>query len=277
MRHLGVGCLCILVGSAAAVGETIVVPNFSFESPPVVRDEMNPFGALPFIDDWDETAVGPADEMDQNTGVFINTDPGSPDHITNLDLDRAAFLSSLIGNDVRQELTDTFEVGRSYQLTVAVGTSFTFPVDATEELEIALFYFDGGVEQVVASANVSGAAAGITTLTDVVVNAAVVASGDPWAGQPLGVLIRPSITDPDDTMGEGFWNVDFVRLEASDPVLAGDVDCNGIVDASDASAMADVLVGTDLDPCHVAAADIDGGVSPDAGDIQALIDILILP
>jgi hypothetical protein len=245
--------------------------------PPVVRDEMNPFGALPFIDDWDETAVGLADENDQNTGVFINTEPREPDHITNAHLDRLAFISSLIGNDVRQELTDTFTVGTSYELTVAVGTSATFGVGATEELEIALFYFDGGVEQVVASTHVAGSEVGTTVLVDVVVELPVVSGGDAWANLPIGVLIRPSVTDPDDAAGEGFWNADHVRLEAVVPTPLGDVNCDGMVNVADAQALADVLVEADTDPCHVAAADVSGDAQLTGHDVQSLVDVLTMP
>jgi hypothetical protein len=207
--------LLISVISATASGEPIAVPNFSFESPPVERDDKNPFGALPFIDDWDETAVGPGDEDHQNTGVFINTDVGEPDHIINPHLDRLGFISSLIGNAVRQELTQSFEAGRAYTLTVAVGTSMMFGVGATERLEVALFYFQGGVEQVISSTFVAGSEVSATSLIDVMVAMPTVNPGDAWAGLPIGVLIRPDETDADDTQGEGFWNVDHVRLEAS--------------------------------------------------------------
>lgn len=201
--------------SALVLGDPIPVPNFSFESPPVVRDEKNPFGALPFLDDWDETAIGLTDEFDQNTGVFLNTDPPSPDRITNAHLERLAFISSLIGNDLRQELVQKFEPGRSYTLTVGVAHSLNFPVGATEGLEVALFYFDGGSEQVIASSTVTGSGASNTALTDVVVNLSEVSMTDPWADKPIGILIRPAVNDPDDGDGEGFWDADNVRLDAT--------------------------------------------------------------
>ncbi len=224
--------LLSLAVSAAAAAETINVPNFSFELPPVTRDEQNPFGALPYIDDWDETAIGPADEFDQNTGVFLNTDPQSPDHITNAHLDRLAFVSSLIGNDLRQELADNFEPGRHYRLTVAVATSSYFGVGADEELEVGLFYFDGGVEQTIASSFVAGSEVNATSLIDVSIVTPLVTVNDAWANQPIGILIRPSIADPDDTEGEGFWDVDYVRLKAFEP-LVGDFDIDGDVDLED--------------------------------------------
>ena len=211
--------IVLLTISASAAGEAITVPNFSFELPPVVRDEQNPFGALPFLDDWDETAVGLADEFDQNTGVFLNTDPQSPDHITNPHLDRLAFVSSLVGNDLRQALTSNFAYGLSYQFTVAVGTSLTFPVGLTEELEVALFYFNGGVEQIIGSTFVSGSEVNATSLIDVTVSIPAVLQNNAWVNQPIGVLVRPVVDDPNDADGEGFWNVDHARLEAIDAQL----------------------------------------------------------
>lgn len=216
MANHRLGLMFVLILAATSFAASIPVPNFSFEAPPVTRDEKNPFGALPFLDDWDETAVGLVDEGDQNTGVFLNTDVGEPDHITNLHLDRLGFISSLIGNDLRQELSDTFLPGHSYTLTVAVGTSFTFGVGATEQLEVALFYFDSSVEQVIVSSFISGSEVNANSLVDVTVKLPYVAAADVFANQQIGVLIRPSTTDPDDGDGEGFWNVDHVRLERSD-------------------------------------------------------------
>lgn len=220
MFALKKSALSLLMLSVVAAADPIAIPNFSFEMPPVVRDEQNPFGALPFIDDWDETMVGPDDEFDQNTGNFLNTDPGNPDHITNSDSDRLAFLSSLIGNAIRQNLAATYQVGEGYKFTVAVGKSFTFPVGASEQLQVALFHVNGGSEQIIASTLVSGSDVGTTMLSDISVTLQNVAPGDPWAGQPIGVMVRPSVTDSNDNDGEGFWNVDFARLERTSSVPA---------------------------------------------------------
>jgi hypothetical protein len=206
--------------SVPAFAGTVFVPNASFEMPPVEINRKNPFGALPFIDVWDETDIGPGDEMDQNTGVFRNVPPRSAGHIENAHLDRLAFISSLIGNDIRQALPVNFVPGEAYSLTVGVATSLTFPVGSSEQLEIALFYFDGGSEQIVASTFVSGSQVSSTSLVDATVNLPAVDPGDPWAGEPVGILIRPAITDPDDRTGEGFWDVDNVRLDGPAAVPA---------------------------------------------------------
>lgn len=237
-KSLSILVLC----SATTFADPIAIPNFSFENPPVTRDGLNPFGALPFIEEWDETRVGSFDELDQDTGNFINTDPGEPDHITNLHLARAAFVSTLTGNAVRQELPDTYFIGRRYMFTIAVGKSFTFPAGDTEPLEIALFYFDRDNERIIASTLVSGASVGTTEVTDFTVTSAIVAEDDLWEGQQIGVLVRPSITDPDDDEGEGFWNLDNARLTEFPPLTA-DADGDGDVDLSDAAMVQNCLTG----------------------------------
>jgi len=271
MRHAGLSLL--LFASTAAAAEPIDVPNFSFEAPPVTRDAENPFGALPWIDDWDETAIGPDDEMDQNTGVFLNTGPLDPTYIANAHLDRLAFISSLVGNDLRQELTAAFAPGRHYRLTVGVCKSLYFAVGADEELEIALFYFDGGVEHVVASSFVAGSQVGSNLLLDVTTITRVVDVNDPWASRPIGILIRPRVDDPDDTTGEGFWDADNVRLESFPPPV-GDLDGDGDVDRSDLDAFNSCVTGPEvrtLTPeCEKADLDKDGDADQsDFGLLQA--------
>lgn len=232
MRSRVRSLLICLLYSATTVADPIAIPNFSFENPPVTRDGLNPFGALPYIQDWDETRVGLADELDQDTGNFINTNPDQPDHITNLHLVRAAFVSSLTGNTVRQELSQDYLVDRVYSFTIAVGKSYTFPAGDTEQLEVALFYFDRGTERIIASTLVSGVEVSATEVTDFTVTSAIVEAGDLWTGQPIGVLVRPSTTDPDDEEGEGFWNLDYARLVESPPPNA-DGDGDGDVDLQD--------------------------------------------
>lgn len=215
-----IGPLCLVMALALCLrADPIPIPNYSFELPTVSRNVKNPFGALPLIADWDENGIGSGDELNQNTGVFLNTDVGEPDHISNADQRQMAFLSTLIGNAIRQALLDEFVPGRSYTLTASVATSLTFPAGAAEELEIALVYFAGGGEHVIASTFVSGSQVNPNTLIDVSITAPAVQPDDPWSGLPIGILIRPSIADPDDEEGEGFWDVDNVRLKVDPPLF----------------------------------------------------------
>jgi len=56
--------------------------------------------------------------------------------------------------------------------------------------------------------------------------------------------------------------------------VAGDVDCNGVLDMNDSAALVNVLLGMDTDPCHMAAADLNGSGGTDGEDIQMFVDLL---
>ena len=59
--------------------------------------------------------------------------------------------------------------------------------------------------------------------------------------------------------------------------VAGDVDCNGVLDMNDSAALVGVLLGMDTHPCHTAAADMNGDGLADGGDISVLVTLLIGP
>lgn len=59
--------------------------------------------------------------------------------------------------------------------------------------------------------------------------------------------------------------------------LTGDVNCDGVVDATDAQALADVLVGLDTDPCHIAQADVSGNSTVDGEDIAPFVGAVFNP
>lgn len=226
-----------LLSSITAAADPIAIPNFSFEEPTVRRGKDNPLGALPNIADWDERDVGVTlfDEAHVDTGVFVNPPSGEPDRISNMHLMQAAFVSSLMGNTVRQELPEPFLPGNRYTFTVAVGTSYTYPVGATEQLQVALFYYVGNTEQIIASTFVAGAEVNPNLVLDFSVTSPVVEESNPWAHEPIGILVRPFITDPDDEDGEGFWNVDYARLNEILPPDP-DSDEDGDVDLADFAA-----------------------------------------
>lgn len=267
----------VLIVTAGVRAEPIAIPNYSFELPPVDRNGNNPFGALPYIDSWDENDPGLLDELNQNTGVFLNTADGEPDHIVNADQLRLAFISTLIGNAVRQELDAVYEVDAAYTFTIAVGTSYTFPAGAAEELDVALYYLDGDNEIIIASTTVTGAQVEPTSVFDFSVSIPPVQAGDPWAGSQIGLLVQPSPTDPDDTVDEGFWNLDNARLDRVVSTCTGDLDGDGHVDLFDIALVLDGSFGSLDNPQPERAGssctgDLDGDGDVDLDDIILILN-----
>jgi len=188
------------------------VPNGSFEAPYLEMEE--PF-ATASISDWQKAPVpqwwlgtGYTEQDWLNTcGVFVSV-PFSP--LSNLDGRQAAFLFSPPGCELYQDLTATFEVGQSYQLTVAVqggGYGMMYGVP----MEIRLYYRDGnnritvGAEEII-NTNTSGS---MSVLTDYQLDIPAVTAGDGWAGKNIGVQL---ISTADFTNMGGFWDIDNVRL-----------------------------------------------------------------
>jgi len=266
-----------LIVTAGVRAEPVEIPNYSFELPPVDRNGNNPFGALPYIDSWDENEPGLLDELNQNTGVFLNTADGELDHIVNADQLRLAFISTLIGNAVRQELAAVYEVDAAYTFTIAVGTSYMYPAGETEALDVAFYYVAGNDEIIIASTTVTGAQVEPTSLVDFSVSIPPVQAGDPWAGRPIGILVQPSPTDPDDTIGEGFWNLDNARLDRVASTCTGDLDGDGHVDLFDIALVLDGSFGSLDNPQperagSSCAGDLDGDGDVDLDDILLMLD-----
>lgn len=215
---------------AGSSGQTIPVPNGSFESP--ATDFVSTR-----IDHWQETGRPPDyDEgggffWDQLTGVFRNTAPGLPDHIDNCDGLQAAYFFALPGvglfldhdsvdwNDPEPSgaFDARFEAGKAYTLTfgvVAGGGNMREGV----AFEAALYYRDAGTNQVtVAATNVVFTRAAFptrTTLTDVTLRTPVVRPEDAWAGRHIGIRFLSTVSD---AMKGGYWDLDHVRLVAEGP------------------------------------------------------------
>jgi hypothetical protein len=188
---------------------SIPIENASFEAPVV---DPNGFGALPQVDGWTEIDMDTLSST--NTGVFANTQVGSPDHIVNAHGSQLAFLGSQTGNALEQDLAATYKIGCDYRLTLAVGVSSRFPPSSAEPvdtLELVLFYRDANepvdiVRQAVEATGLSG-----TQLTDFSLYLPTVQAGDAWAGMAIGVALRAA------GMPGGFWDLDHVRLAESLP------------------------------------------------------------
>ena len=226
----GCGVAAGLVGAVNAHPGLLVVPNASFELP-----------ATPFVNvdiaEWEEAPKPPwFDEnagftWDQLTGVFKNTAPGAPDHITNLHGNQAAWLFARPDVAIYQDYETIgggasepsrafdvrFEEGRAYRLTVGViGGGGNMSEGAT--IELRLYYRDPEGRRVpVAVAPVVHSLAVFPTRTrfvDFSLVAPPARATDPWAGRHLGVEIRSVVGFE---LEGGFWDLDHVRLETLDP------------------------------------------------------------
>lgn len=233
-RVLGAGCLgwtVAAVWTASAVTETIPIPNGSFESPATAFVDTR-------IDSWQKTPK-PVwyDETqglwDQLTGLFKNTDPGSPDHIHNCDGDQAIWLFAVpeVGLFQDYETVDwddaapthafnaRFEVGKSYQLTVGV-IGGTGGMKEGVSLQASLYYRDAASNRVVVAAtNIVYTRAqfpNATNLVDIELQVPTVQAADPWAGQHIGIQLLSTVGFE---LAGGYWDLDNVRLTAKAAAL----------------------------------------------------------
>jgi len=256
-RHLSTLTLAVLILAAGALqAGTVAIPNASFESP------VTPY-AGPFVDSWQQ-APSP---YSQQTGVFLNLPPGDPSHIDNCDGAQAAFFfaSQQVALFQDYDSTDytnstpthafdaTFEVGKSYTLTVGVigGTNLAIPMQEGTTLELSLYYRDDLGDKHTAAATTitnSGAAFGLSRhFVDYHVHLPTVQSGDPWAGRHIGMQFLSTVSPE---LEGGYWDLDNVRLfSAGAPALLNPVRTNGqftFTVESDPGLHFQILATTDL-------------------------------
>lgn len=201
------GCI---VGSAR--GESVSIPNYSFEGPSTGFVSS-------FIDSWQKTAqpmwYSPAAfggySWDQLTGVFLNSAP----LIDNLDGNQAALMFGLPEMGLYQELSSTYEVGKSYHLTLGlVGQGGGMLEGVT--LDLQLYYRTSPTTTVViGDQTVTHNAANFpdhTHVYDFTLDIPTVQASDPWAGQPIGIELLSTANFGN--LG-GYWDMDNVRLVAT--------------------------------------------------------------
>jgi hypothetical protein len=213
-RIICLGALLITVSWPVTPVRSASIPiaNASFEFPAL---DPNAFPASPYIEEWTEIDNAPLGDS-VNTGVFLNTPEGNPDHIVNADGKQLAFLGSETGNALEQDLAAVYKPGCDYRLTVAVGVSNLFPPSTAEPvdtIELVLYYRDANDVADIGRQTVEATGISSTRLTDVSLYLPTVQSGDAWAGKTIGVAIRAA------GIG-GFWDLDYVRLGESLPEAA---------------------------------------------------------
>lgn len=223
-----IAIVMLAAGANKLQAASIDIPNASFESPETVF-------ADPTIDFWQKSPT-PFwyDESGgylwiQLMGVFLNLPPEDPDHIDNCDANQALYMFALPEVELYQDLTATYEVGRSYHLTVGMfggggGMKDDVPID------IRLYYRDAEDNKVTVGAttytyDLDGGY--VKHFNDVKLNIPRVKDTDPWAGKNIGVQLISGLTladlDPVTGKAGGYWDLDNVRLESGpEPDFSGD-------------------------------------------------------
>ncbi len=224
----------LALGTGVLQASPIAIPNASFESPAVSL-------AYPVVDSWQQVPPWYA----QESGVFLNPLPTDPHWIDNCDGSQGAFLftSNNVAIFLDYDSTDwsnptpthafdtTFEAGKSYTLTVGVigGTNLTIPMQEGPVLMVSLYYRDIESNMVPVSTTSitnSGSVFGSGThFVDFQVRVPTVQTGDPWAGQHIGVQFLSAVSPE---LEGGYWDLDDVRLFAAGaPTLLAPACTNG--------------------------------------------------
>jgi hypothetical protein len=220
---------------------TLAVPNGSFESPATVFVNTH-------IDSWQKAnkpdwyVEGGGYYWDQLAGVFLNTAPGSADHIDNCDGNQAVWMFAVPQVALFQDYNSTdwahstpthafnakFEVGKSYALTVGVIGGGGNMLEGAS-LELSLYYRDAASNKVTVAAtaisNSLAVFANTTHLVDFRVEVSPVQVSEAWAGQYIGIQILSTVSS---NLQGGYWDVDNVRLtEAGAPLALESTVTNG--------------------------------------------------
>jgi hypothetical protein len=221
-----VGALTLAAGSLQA--QPIAVPNFSFESQSAVGF---PFGTNPSLDSWQKIAepvyFGPISGMFGipwfgTAGGFIGTATNSSNPYANLLGTQAGYILAFPEVTLFQDFDNspafnaTFEVGKSYNLTLGVYGSSLLAEGST--LELSLYYRDALDNRVtIGSTVITYNAATFPSvanpnLIDFSVNLPAVQAGDAWAGENIGIQLESTVDMQ--LMSGRNWDFDNLRLTA---------------------------------------------------------------
>jgi hypothetical protein len=214
MTLIPLAAIVVLLGSGSLRAAAVPVLNPSFESPTVPGG----FPAYPVIDSWQKTPEVPGAPLlngltwNDEAGVFPNSPSPLPDHIDNMDGNQAAYLFATPGVGFFQDLSVTYTVGLSYNLTLGViGGGGGMTPGSTLLLE--MYYRDAGNNMVtIGGAPITYTILGFPNTThflDYTLNLPMVQAGDAWAGRNIGLEVVASTGT-----GAGYWDVDNLRIQA---------------------------------------------------------------
>lgn len=224
------GLVGLLTISDRLQAQPLFVPNHSFENPSTAGF---PFDTNPFVDAWQKIAQPPeyaslgagAPPWYGTAGVFSNTSPSSVAPYLNVTGNQAGYIlmapkvTMFQDYSVSPTFTSTYEVGKSYNLTLGLFARSSFAsILPGSTLELSLYYLDDSNSKVkVGSTVVSYSAAAFPTsptpsLIDYQVNTLTVSAGDAWVGKHIGIQLESTI--PLELTSFGNWDFDNVRLTA---------------------------------------------------------------
>jgi len=214
------------VGSVPLQAQPIAVPNFSFESAtapnsyPYVNNSVASWQKNPEPAFYQPAFGGSGITWDQTAGVFLDVNPYA-NHVGNqvgyiLSVPQVALFQDYSSSPTH-DFNATFDVGKSYNLTVGVFAKANMAPGAT--LDLSLYYLDAGNNKVTVDSTTitySSAAFPLTSplnLIDYSVNLPAVQAGDAWAGQHIGIEIESTVSAQLTTFAN--WDFDNVRLTAA--------------------------------------------------------------
>ena len=223
---LSIGANVAFEGTLPCQAQPITVPNYSFESGPAPNSY--PF-VNPGITSWQKAPepayYGPAIgtpygiPWQGTAGVFLDVNPYA-NHLGSqagyiLGFPQVALFQDY-NSSPSHDFDGTFEIGKSYNLTIGVFGKTTLAPGST--LALSLYYLDDANNHVdVGSTTITYSLAAFPTntplsLVDYSVNVPTVQTSDSWAGKHIGIELLS--TTPLEMSTGGNWDFDNVRLTA---------------------------------------------------------------
>ena len=223
---LAAGLVFLTAAASRVQAGNIYVPNYSFALPDIGTN--SPYAAA-VLQSWQQTSqpgwYSPADfdgapwsdlaGTFYNAPDFTNSTETNTSYIGNCVGDQAAYLQVVPQVGILQVLSATFNVGKTYALTVGLIGGGGGMVEGST-FQLSLYYLDASSNMVtVAASTVTNTTAifpADTNFVDFQVEVPGVRATDPWAGQNIGILLlaTPDFYDP--PQWGGYWDVGNVRL-----------------------------------------------------------------
>ena len=210
------GVCSLIFGMTSLTLLAVVVPvvNSSFELPETKYVDIRIEGwQKPPKPDWyAETADI---RWDQLTGLFLNTEFGSSDHIENCDGKQAMWLFAVPEVGLSQELdpaTGRYQPGHGYVLSVGI-IGLGGRMQEGVPLELSLFYRDSSSNRVtLAQTTVTNSESTFKDRNHFVtfkLSLPLIQSDEPWAGRAIGIGLLSTVNT---NLQGGYWVLDQLSL-----------------------------------------------------------------